>query len=67
MEDEKNKIKEPYPPEETPHPPQIIDPSLDKERGENDRPVENRKKTESSARPKQRKEKTSKVKKKTAG
>jgi hypothetical protein len=42
MKQDKNKIKEPYSPEHTPNPPQIIDPSLPKERNERDEPVENR-------------------------
>lgn len=43
MKDDKNKIKEPYDPAHTPSPPQDIDPSLRKERGERDEPIENRK------------------------
>jgi hypothetical protein len=42
MKDDKNKIKEPYPAENTPNPPQIIDPSVRKERDQNDQPVENK-------------------------
>lgn len=40
MADDKNKIREPFPPEQTPNPPQIIDPSQKKERGEPDKPIE---------------------------
>lgn len=43
MKDEKNKIKEPFDPAHTPSPPQDIDPSQRRERGERDEPVENRK------------------------
>jgi hypothetical protein len=42
MEQDKKKIKEPYPPENTPSPPQIIDPSGRKEKNEDDRPIEGR-------------------------
>ena len=42
MKKDKNKIKEPYNPQHTPPPPQIIDPSQRQERGEDDKPVENR-------------------------
>jgi hypothetical protein len=42
MKQDKNKIKEPYPPEKTPNPPQIIDPSKRNEQNENDQPVENK-------------------------
>lgn len=42
MKQDKNKIKEPYDPEHTPNPPQDIDPSQRKERGEKEAPVENR-------------------------
>jgi hypothetical protein len=44
MKQDKNKIKEPYPPENTPSPPQIIDPNQRKERNEDDMPIENRQK-----------------------
>lgn len=43
MEDDRKKIKEPYPPEQTPSPPQIIDPSGRKERNEDDMPIEDKK------------------------
>lgn len=43
MKEDKKKIKEPYHPEHTPPPPQIIDPSMRKERNEPDEPVEGRK------------------------
>jgi len=39
MEPDKSKIKEPFPPEQTPNPPQIIDPSSHKERKGNNQPV----------------------------
>jgi hypothetical protein len=39
MKNDKNKIQEPYKPENTPNPPQIIDPSVKKERNENDEPI----------------------------
>jgi hypothetical protein len=40
----KNKIKEPFPAENTPAPPQIIDPNLRNERNEQPAPVEGNKK-----------------------
>jgi hypothetical protein len=43
MEKEKNRIKEPYSPEDTPNPPQIIDPSRHEEQNKNDRHIENKK------------------------
>jgi hypothetical protein len=36
MKDDKHKIREPFPPEHTPQPPQIKDPSRPQERGESD-------------------------------
>ena len=42
MKNDKNKVKEPFPPEQTPNPPQIIDPSRKNERGENEPPVEDK-------------------------
>jgi hypothetical protein len=39
MKDEKKNIKEPYAPESTPNPPQIIDPSRQNEQGERDQPL----------------------------
>lgn len=41
MKDDRKDIKEPYSPENTPNPPQIIDPSQKHEQNENDAPVEN--------------------------
>jgi hypothetical protein len=46
MKQDKSKIKEPYTPENTPPPPQIIDPNQRKEQNEEDRPIENRQKNE---------------------
>lgn len=40
MKKDKNKIREPYNPEHTPNPPQIIDPSKKKERNEDDPAIE---------------------------
>jgi hypothetical protein len=48
MAQDKNKIKEPYSPENTPSPPQIIDPSLQNERNEDDKSIENRQKNTTS-------------------
>jgi hypothetical protein len=42
MKDERKNIKEPYHPDNTPNPPQIIDPSKGKERNEPEAPVENK-------------------------
>jgi hypothetical protein len=42
MKDKSKNIKEPYTPENTPNPPQIIDPSRKNEQNENDAPVENK-------------------------
>ena len=42
MENKKDKIKEPYPPEQTPNPPQVIDPNRRNEEGEREAPVENK-------------------------
>ena len=42
-DDDKHKIREPFPAEETPGPPQIIDPSIRDERNEPDGPVEEKK------------------------
>ena len=42
--DDREKIRDPYPAEETPNPPQIIDPNLRNERNEPDAPVEDKKK-----------------------
>lgn len=39
--DKEKKIQEPFPPEQAPNPPQVIDPSPKKERNEPDKPVEN--------------------------
>jgi hypothetical protein len=66
MEDDKKRIKEPFAPEDTPAPPQIIDPSSRKERGENDRPVENRQKTERHTDKQKQKKADNKAKKKSA-
>lgn len=44
----KNKIKEPYPPDQTPFPPQIIDPKEQNE-GDQDVPVENQKQPENAS------------------
>jgi len=41
--DKNDKIREPYPPEQTPNPPQIIDPNVRNERNEPNAPVEERK------------------------
>jgi hypothetical protein len=43
MKQDKNKIKEPYDPEHTPKPPQIIEPNTHEERNDRDEPVEDRK------------------------
>jgi hypothetical protein len=40
---DKNKIREPFPPEETPNPPQIIDPNIRNERNEPNGPVDKKK------------------------
>lgn len=48
MKNEKTKIKEPYSPENTPNPPQIIDPSQKNERNENEQPIENKQGTGNS-------------------
>ena len=40
MKQQKTKIEEPYSPEKTPNPPQIIDPSIPNEQNKNDTPVE---------------------------
>lgn len=48
MKVNKNKIKEPYPPDKTPFPPQIIDPKQQNEEDQ-DVPVENRKRPENAA------------------
>lgn len=50
MEDDRKKIREPFPPEQTPSPPQIIDPSNRKERNEDDMPIENPKQPNASGR-----------------
>jgi hypothetical protein len=42
MKDEQNKIKEPYHPDKTPNPPQIIDPSKRNEDDRKEAPVENK-------------------------
>jgi hypothetical protein len=42
MKNDKQKIKEPYPPENTPNPPQNIDPNLQGERENQSKPVENK-------------------------
>src|SRR5688500_16562762 len=41
--DDKNKIREPFPAEETPNPPQIIDPNVRNERNEPEGPVDEKK------------------------
>jgi hypothetical protein len=38
---DKDKIREPFPPEQTPNPPQIVDPNLKNERGERSAPANN--------------------------
>jgi hypothetical protein len=48
MENERDKIKEPFNPHQTPPPPQVIDPSRRKEQGETDAPIGNRKPAENS-------------------
>jgi hypothetical protein len=48
MKDERKNIKEPYSPENTPNPPQIIDPSRKKEHNEDEVSVENKQETRSS-------------------
>lgn len=48
MKANKNKIKEPYPPDKTPFPPQIIDPKKQNEEDQ-DVPVENQKQPENAA------------------
>ena len=42
MKDDRKNIKEPYQPEHTPNPPQIIDPSKGNEDGKKEAPVENK-------------------------
>jgi hypothetical protein len=42
MKNDKQKIREPYPPENTPNPPQNIDPNLPGERENQNKPVENK-------------------------
>lgn len=44
--DDNKKIKEPYPPEQTPTPPQVIDPSVRKERNEPAEPLSAKKRDE---------------------
>ena len=39
MKNQKDKVKEPFSPEATPNPPQIIDPSRENERGEGKQPI----------------------------
>jgi hypothetical protein len=48
MKQDKSKIKEPYSPENTPSPPQIIEPNQRKERNEGSRPVEDRQKNQTT-------------------
>ena len=46
MKDERKNIREPYQPENTPNPPQIIDPSKGNEEGNREAPVENKQRPE---------------------
>jgi hypothetical protein len=46
MKDERKNIREPYQPENTPNPPQIIDPSKRNEDGKKEVPVENKQRTD---------------------
>jgi hypothetical protein len=39
MKDQKDKVKEPFPPEATPNPPQIIDPSKESDQGKSKQPL----------------------------
>jgi hypothetical protein len=43
---DKDKVREPFPPEHTPNPPQIIDPNLKNERGERSTPANSNEETE---------------------
>ena len=52
MDNKKDKIKEPYSPEQTPNPPQVIDPNRMNEQGEKQRPVENKQGAANRADPK---------------
>jgi hypothetical protein len=47
MKDERKNIKEPYQPDHTPNPPQIIDPSKPNEDSKKESPVENKRRDES--------------------
>ena len=42
MKDERKNIREPFQPENTPNPPQIIDPSKRNEEGKREAPIENK-------------------------
>ena len=63
MKDERKNIKEPYQPDNTPNPPQIIDPSKRNENNEREAPVENKQRDanqqsqEQKAQPKTKEEK----------
>jgi hypothetical protein len=48
MKDQKEKVKEPFSPEATPNPPQIIDPSRGAEQGETEQPLKTQPKNQQS-------------------
>ena len=50
MKDERKNIKEPFHPENTPNPPQIIDPNKRNETNDKDAPIENKQRQENEKR-----------------
>jgi hypothetical protein len=61
MKQDKSRIKEPYSPENTPSPPQIIDPSRQNGRNEEDRTIEDRLRSEKTRENKSPQKKEEKV------